>query len=71
MCSVWDFDKVPLIRDGCTACMADCYQDSSVMLHFAVSLSDAFDRSCEGKFLAALKLIASRRNLESLGSDPE
>jgi hypothetical protein len=37
MSSVWDFDKVPLIRDGCTACIADCYRDSSVMLHFAVS----------------------------------
>ena len=66
MCSVWDFDKVPLIRDGCTACMADCYRDSSVMLHFAVSLGDALDRAREGKFVAALKLIARRRNLESL-----
>jgi MoaA/NifB/PqqE/SkfB family radical SAM enzyme len=66
MCSVWDFDKVPLIRDGCTACIADCYRDSSVMLHFAVSLGDAVDRAREGKFLAALKLLANRRNLESL-----
>lgn len=66
MCSVWDFDKVPLIRDGCTACMADCYRDSSVMLHFAVSLGDAMDRASEGKFLASLKFLASRRNLESL-----
>jgi len=31
----------PLVRDGCTACMADCYRDSSVMLHAAVSLGDA------------------------------
>ncbi|HKU27186.1 MAG TPA: hypothetical protein VJQ54_17055, partial [Candidatus Sulfotelmatobacter sp.] len=66
MCSVWDFDKVPLIRDGCTSCMADCYRDSSVMLHFAISLGDAVDQASEGKFARALKLIASRRNLESL-----
>jgi MoaA/NifB/PqqE/SkfB family radical SAM enzyme len=66
MCSVWDFDKVPMIRDGCTACIADCYRDSSVMLHFAVSLGDAFDRAGEGKFLTALKLIANPRNVESL-----
>ena len=66
MCSVWDFDNVPLIRDGCTACMADCYRDSSVMLHFAVSLGDALDLAREGRFVAALKLIARRRNLESL-----
>ena len=68
MCSVWDFDKTPLIRDGCTACIGDCYRDSSVMLHFAVSLGDALDRARQGKFLAALKLIASRRNLESLAA---
>lgn len=66
MCSVWDFDKVPFIRDGCTACSADCYRDSSVMLHFAVSLGDALDRLKEGKLAAALKTIADRRNVESL-----
>lgn len=66
MCSVWDFDKVSMVRDGCTACIADCYRDSSVMLHFAVSLGDALDEACDGNFLAALKLITNRRNLESL-----
>jgi hypothetical protein len=25
MCSVWEFAEAPLIRDGCTACIADCY----------------------------------------------
>jgi MoaA/NifB/PqqE/SkfB family radical SAM enzyme len=66
MCSVWDFDKTPLVRDGCTACIADCYRDSSVMLHFAVSLGDALDEICEGKLIAALKLVATTQNLESL-----
>ncbi|HZQ94683.1 MAG TPA: radical SAM protein [Candidatus Sulfotelmatobacter sp.] len=66
MCSVWDFGTAPLVRDGCTACMADCYRDSSVMLHFAVSLGDAFDRAREGKLISALKAIANKRNLESL-----
>lgn len=66
MCSVWDFEKTPLIRDGCTACIADCYRDSSVMLHFAVSLGDALERLKEGKLLSALKTIADRRNLTSL-----
>src|ERR1700757_3617158 len=63
-----DFNKASMVRDGCTACIADCYRDSSVMLHFAVSLGDALDEACEGKFLAALKLIASRGNLESLNA---
>jgi hypothetical protein len=68
MCSVWDFAETPLVRDGCKACIADCYRDSSVMLHFAVSLGDALDRLGEGRILAALKAIADRRNLESLGA---
>ena len=42
------FCKTPLVRDGCTACIADCYRDSSVMLHFAVSLGDALDCLSQG-----------------------
>ena len=68
MCSIWEFAKTPFVRDGCTACIADCYRDSSVMLHFAVSLGDALDRFAEGSLLAGLKIIADRRNLESLGA---
>jgi MoaA/NifB/PqqE/SkfB family radical SAM enzyme len=66
MCSVWEFENTPLIRDGCTGCIADCYRDSSVMLHFAVSLGDAMDRLAEGRVIAAFKLLATRRNLESI-----
>lgn len=66
MCSVWDFAKTPLVRDGCTACIADCYRDSSVMLHFAVSLGDAIDCLGEGRMLAALKALTDVRNLRSL-----
>lgn len=68
MCSVWDFAKTPLVRDSCTACIADCYRDSSVMLHFAVSLGDALDCLSQGRVVAALKAIADSRNLESLGA---
>lgn len=68
MCSVWDFDNVPFVRDGCTACIADCYRDSSVMLHFAVSLGDAFEQAIEGKIMAALKTIAHTSNLESFSA---
>jgi MoaA/NifB/PqqE/SkfB family radical SAM enzyme len=68
ICSVWEFAKAPLVRDGCTACIADCYRDSSVMLHFAVSLGDALDCLSEGHMIAALKAIVDGRNLESLGA---
>jgi MoaA/NifB/PqqE/SkfB family radical SAM enzyme len=68
MCSVWDFLKTPLVRDGCTDCIADCYRDSSVMLHFAVSLGDALDHLTEGRLISALKTLATRTNLTSLGA---
>ena len=66
MCSVWDFAETPLVRDGCTACIADCYRDSSVMLHFAVSLGDALDFLSQGNLVAAVKTMMNMRNLESL-----
>jgi MoaA/NifB/PqqE/SkfB family radical SAM enzyme len=68
LCSIWEFADTPLVRDGCTACMADCYRDSSVMLHFAVSLGDAIDRLGEGRVLAALRTLVDRRNLTSLAA---
>ncbi|MBV9532641.1 MAG: radical SAM protein [Bradyrhizobium sp.] len=68
MCAVWEFAEARLIRDHCTACMADCYRDSSVMLHFAVSLGDALDRVAEGRLLAALKTLWDSRNLSSLAA---
>ena len=68
LCSVWDFATTPFVRDGCTACIADCYRDSSVMLHFAVSLGDALDQLSEGRVLTAIRTLADRRNLTSLGA---
>jgi len=68
MCSVWDFGKAKLVRDGCTACIADCYRDSSVLLHFAVSLGDAADYLSEGRIVAALRTLATKANLVSLGA---
>jgi MoaA/NifB/PqqE/SkfB family radical SAM enzyme len=68
LCPVWDFATTPLVRDGCTACIADCYRDSSVMLHFAVSLGDALDQLSEGRVLTAIRTLSDRRNLTSLGA---
>ncbi len=68
LCSVWDFLQTPLVRDGCTDCIADCYRDSSVMLHFAVSLGDALDQFTKGHLLEGLKTLATRANLASLGA---
>ncbi|WP_448190974.1 radical SAM protein [Azospirillum sp. sgz301742] len=68
LCSVWDFEASRMVRDGCQACMTDCYRDASVMLHFAVALGDAFARLCEGRLGAAAAALADRRNAVSLGA---
>jgi hypothetical protein len=56
------------VRDGCTACVADCYRDSSVMLHFAVSLGDTLDHLRNGRLRAATKTLVDPRNFVSLGA---
>ena len=71
MCPVWEFAEAQFIRDGCTACIADCYRDSSVMLHFAVSLGDAIDRASQGHVLSALQTLWDMRNAGSLGAVAE
>lgn len=68
LCPVWEFSDAPAVRDGCTACIADCYRDSSVMLHFAVSLGDAIGELGEGHIVTALKILADQRNFTSIGS---
>ena len=68
MCSIWDFANTPFVRDGCTACMADCYRDSSVMLHFAVCIGDAIERLRNGRIVSALRVLLDARNLESVGA---
>lgn len=65
---VWEFGEAKLVRDGCTACIADCYRDSSVMLHFTVSIADAIDHLAEGRFLGAIRVLMDSRNLSSLGA---
>lgn len=66
--SIWDFADAPPVRDGCTACVADCYRDSSVMLHFAVSLGDTLDHLRKGRLRAATKTLLDRRNFVSLSA---
>jgi MoaA/NifB/PqqE/SkfB family radical SAM enzyme len=71
LCSVWDFASAPLVRDGCTACIADCYRDSSVMLHFAVSIGDTLSHLKKGRPVAALKAMMDKRNVASLAAVAE
>jgi MoaA/NifB/PqqE/SkfB family radical SAM enzyme len=66
MCSIYEFDRTKLIRDGCTRCMIDCYRDPSVLQFVAVSASDAWNNLKRGRLLAAAKNVFDSRNLTSL-----
>lgn len=68
MCHITEFDKVARIRDGCTACMIDCYRDDSVMQHVGVAMSDGIAAFASGQFRQALGHWFDRRNLSSIGA---
>jgi len=56
------------VRDGCTACMVDCYRDASVMQHVGVALSDGLRAAARGEIRQAWGHWADRRNLVSVRS---
>ncbi len=66
MCSIYEFDSSKLVRDGCTKCMINCYRDSSLMQHIAVSVHDAYQSMKKGKLLDATKALTRKGNLDSL-----
>ncbi len=68
MCSVYDFDGSQLVRDGCTECMIDCYRDSSVMQHVAVSIHDAYQAARAGELAKAAKAVVRPTNVTSVGA---
>ena len=68
MCSIWDFDEQQYVRDGCTACMIDCYRDSSVMQHVAMSMHDAWQAAANGRIGDAAKAIVRPSNAVSVGA---
>jgi MoaA/NifB/PqqE/SkfB family radical SAM enzyme len=68
MCHIDEFDGSQLVRDGCTACMMDCYRDSSVLQHVAVSVSDSLQAVRKGRLGEAARALFNRPNLTSLQS---
>lgn len=68
LCHISEFDGSQRIKDGCTACMMDCYRDSSVMQHIAVSLSDGVQAITKGDIKTAWKSWFNRDNLVSIKS---
>lgn len=68
MCTIYEFDSTKLIRDGCTACMIDCYRDSSVLQYNAIAISDAFQHAKKGHLIKSAKTIFDKRTFKSLKS---
>lgn len=66
MCHITEFDGSQRVRDGCTACMMDCYRDASVMQHIGVSLSDGVQAAMQGQFKHAFNHWFNHNNLVSL-----
>jgi MoaA/NifB/PqqE/SkfB family radical SAM enzyme len=66
LCHIREFDGSQRVRDGCTACMVDCYRDASVMQHVGVALSDGLRAASRGQLGQSVRHWADRRNLVSL-----
>jgi MoaA/NifB/PqqE/SkfB family radical SAM enzyme len=66
LCHISEFDGSQRIRDGCTACMMDCYRDSSVMQHIAISVSDGLKAAKKGNFSQFWRDVFHENNLISL-----
>jgi len=68
MCHIDEFDGTQRIKDNCTACMMDCYRDSSVMQQIAVSVSDGVKAASKGDLKSAFQSWFNPNNLVSLQS---
>jgi MoaA/NifB/PqqE/SkfB family radical SAM enzyme len=66
MCPIHEFDGSQRVRDGCTACMIDCYRDSSVMHHIGVSMHDAWRSVKSGRPAEAAAALIRQGNLGSI-----
>jgi MoaA/NifB/PqqE/SkfB family radical SAM enzyme len=66
--SVFDFDRVPDQRDRCTACMMNCYRDTSVLMHAGIAMTDAVAALGAGQFGRAARSVLDRNVAVSLVS---
>lgn len=68
LCHIRDFDGSQRVRDGCTACMVDCFRDASVLQYPAVSLSDGLQALRRGDLATAVRRLFNRNNLIAAGA---
>jgi MoaA/NifB/PqqE/SkfB family radical SAM enzyme len=63
-----EIDKIPPVRDNCTACAIDCYRDPSVFQYVAVSLADTLKAWQQGRWLKGLGTLLHPYNFLSLAA---
>jgi hypothetical protein len=54
------------VRDGCTQCMINCYRNTSLMQHIAISTYDAYQAFRKGQVVEGVNALIQQKNLDSL-----
>lgn len=66
--SVFDLDTIADRRDRCTACIQNCYRDTSVLMHAGVAVADAMTEAGSGHLGKAAAALFQRGVATSLGA---
>src|SRR6185312_6992824 len=66
--SVFDLATIADRRDRCTACIQNCYRDTSTLMHAGVAVADAMTAASKGKLGEAVGHLFQRSVAKSLGS---
>ncbi len=66
--SVFDLDTIADRRDRCTACIQNCYRDTSVLMHAGVAMTDALNEAASGHLGKAASHLFQRGVATSLGA---
>jgi MoaA/NifB/PqqE/SkfB family radical SAM enzyme len=64
--SVFDLDRIPDQRDPCHHCMMACYRTASMLMHAAISATDAARALAGGRVGAAMSTLFRRSVAQSL-----
>jgi MoaA/NifB/PqqE/SkfB family radical SAM enzyme len=64
--SVFDFDRIPDQREPCHACMMGCYRNASMLMHAAVSATDAARALVAGRVGTAVATLFRRSVAQSV-----
>jgi len=65
---VFDFGRFADDRTHCTACIMNCYRDTTVLMHAGVAASDAATALAHARPLAAARAVFTRSVAESIGA---